>query len=679
MIVPSGNDPTATGVLLFFLMLACDVSDPSTDSSGTETGGPDVKIPYDCPEAPAAPALSTTSWSQGEMPPAGGIWAFAGAEDGSLIYAGSHLAGMWSSTDRGTTWQPSNIMITHTIADLAVSPVNAEVVYRSSGGILQRSKDAGQNWTDLGVGILEPGNTEAAYAIAVAPWNENRVYAVVDTGLLYGSQDGGDNFEVLSDLPVSFGLGGPEGKPTNANRWRILAEPQEGGRLVFSDGSGLYTSDDGGTTWTGRAMSAFIPNSLVRQPGAVDHLHIAASDAVWESKDGGTTWLMANIAAGIQEAVWSPDGSTLVMASPDTLFRSTDGGNSFTSQPFEYAQVGALWLSDNEHLLMSWDNGVVATSDFGVTWTESSEGLVDTDQAVLATHPACDNIVLSGTTCQGGVFRSTDWSGTWVHADHYLHYVMAIHFSPFNYDEVWVVSDERLVRSRDGGVTFELVYNKYHFHGFGLNPDVEGSMLLGSVGEGEFSDSAMRVYRSDDAGVSWVDSSDGLPESTASAQTFAFWPGDADTVLLGTYKGGGYAHDRGNGIGLYVSSDGGLSWDKSSLGAVDIAWLATTQNAVVAATENGVWRTADAGATWTQGIGPSGTILSVDFKQDLGVAMSRSGDVWKSTDGGVTWSTLGDKLNTSGMGYLAQIAMSADLTTAYATVEFGGVVRIALQ
>lgn len=686
MIAPRGADPTAMERTVIFFMLACDANDPATDTSVTETGaetgsetGEVTEIPFDCPEAPAPPTLSTTSWSQGELPPAGGIWTFAGAEDGSLIYAGSHVAGMWSSTDRGASWDWVNVMVTHTFADLAVSPDDAQIVYRSSGGILQRTTDAGRTWVDLGVGKLEPGNNEAAYALAVAPWDANVVYAVVDTGLVYVSEDAGDTFEVRGDLPVSFGLGGPEGKPANPNRWRILADAAADGRLVFSDGNGIYTSDDGGTTWDGRAMSPFIPTSLVRQPGAPDHLLVASTDTVWESKDGGINWLSVNVGTGIQEAVWSPDGSTLVLASADTLYRSTDGGVTFTSQPFDYPQVGALWMFDNENLLMSWDSGMVATADFGATWTESSDGLDDTDEGVLAAHPTCDNIVLTGTICRGGVFSSDSWGDTWAHVDEYLHYVMAIHYSPFNAAEVWVVSDERLVRSRDSGATFELVYSKYHFHGFGMNPKKPGVLFLGSVADGEMADTSMRVYRSDNDGVSWVDSSAGLPQSSASAHTFAFWPGDASTVFLGSYKGGGFIHDSGTGIGVYISSDGGLSWSESSLAANDIAWLATSTSAVVAATEDGIWRTTDAGQSWTQGQGPSGIMLSVDFNGDLGVALSRTGDAWRSDDGGATWAALGGKLPTSGVGYLAQIAISADNTTAFATVEDEGVFRIALQ
>lgn len=646
--------------------------------AGTDSGGETSTVPYECPAAPTAPELSASSWTQDQLPPAGGIWTIVGSSDGSMLYAGSHVAGMWSSTNGGASWTASNVMVTHTYADLVISPDDSRTVYRSSGGILERSTDAGVSWTVMGLGRVNGSDNEAVYALAVAPWRANRLYAVVDDGTVYVSDDSGVSFEARGTLPVSLGLGGPAGKPANPDRWRILAPAEDGGRLVFADATGVYTSDDDGESWTGRAMSTFVSSSLVRQPGGPDHLMIGASDGAWESSDGGSSWLRSTVPAPIVEAAWSPDGSRLALAAAEKVYTSTDGGKSFSATNFDYPEIGALYYVDSERLIASWDSGLIATSDSGQTWTDASQGVDDPNMGVLAAHPACDNIVFTASICRGGVFGSSDWGGSWTHADEYLHYVMAVHFSPFNLDEIWVVSDERLVRSRDGGQTFDLVHSEFHFHGFALDPRSPGTMLLGSVGSGEASDTSLHVYKSEDDGESWHDSSTGLPTSRASAHSIAYWPGDSSVVLLGTYQGEDYTHNSGEGDGLFVSTDHGASWAESTLAARDIAWLATTEDSVVAATEDGLWRTKDKGSSWEKLSGPTGQMLSVDFRAGIGVALGKTGDTWRSDDQGETWSTLGGQVSASGIGWLAQIVVSADGTTAWATVDDKGVFRIAL-
>jgi photosystem II stability/assembly factor-like uncharacterized protein len=398
-----------------------------------------------------------------------------------------------------------------------------------------------------------------------------------------------------------------------------------------------------------------------------------------ESFDEGTTWTTRDLGDNLKLGAWAEDGSWLAFASDDALWVSTDDAKTFVSTPFSWPETEALTILDSHRLVMSWDNGTVISDDRGATWSRASDGLIDPGMAVVVPHPVCGNRVFAASRCSGGMYFSEDWGSQWTHVDHYFHYVMGIHYDPKNVDTMWAVSDDSLLLSEDGGETWRDAYVKHHFHGFVIDPDDSNVLLLGTVGSGEWADTAMHVLRSTDHGATWTDSSSGIPTSNASAHTMVHWPGAADIVLLGTYKGGDASHTSGEGIGLFRSTDRGLSWTSVSLPVHNIAWLEPLSTGVMAATENGLYRSDDQGITWTSvGGGPTGIMLSVTFHGPLGLALAQSGRVWRTDDEGLSWTEMDQDLPANPTTWLAEVAIAADGLSAWATVFDHGVYRIGL-
>ncbi len=141
-------------------------------------------------------------------------------------YGPQRERGIFRTTDAGRTWQQVLFVDENTGAsDIAIDPNNSRVLFagawtleihtwgRSSGGPgsgLYVSRDAGGTWQKLtGHGL--PAGPVGKTAVAIAPSNSNRIYALIETadgvsfdgkpaerGELWRSDDGGENWKVVS-------------------------------------------------------------------------------------------------------------------------------------------------------------------------------------------------------------------------------------------------------------------------------------------------------------------------------------------------------------------------------------------------------------------------------------------------------------------------------------------------
>ena len=119
--------------------------------------------------------------------------------------------------------------------------------------------------------------------------------------------------------------------------------------------------------------------------------------------------------------------------------------------------------------------------------------------------------------------------------------------------------------------------------------------------------------------------------------------------------------------GVYVTSDGGLTWRKTLYvgprsGVADLAWDPRDERVVFAAIwqlrrvpwsfdsggpRDGIWRSADGGQTWRRLIGrglPAGlmgriglAVAPSDPRRVYALIQSRAGVLWRSDDSGLTW------------------------------------------
>ncbi|MBK7336993.1 MAG: HYR domain-containing protein [Saprospirales bacterium] len=151
------------------------------------------------------------------------------------------------------------------------------------------------------------------------------------------------------------------------------------------------------------------------------------------------------------------------------------------------------------------------------------------------------------------------------------------------------------------------------------------------------------LWKAVNQGGTWVPLTDHLPSIGVSG--IVVHPQNPNLIYILTGDGDGadtYC------IGVLRSLDGGLNWEETGLAfAVDqtrrgykLVMSPDNPNVLMAATNSGIYRTADAGATWTQEV--FGSFVDIEFKpgDPSTVYAHTSNGFYRSTDNGQSWNTI---------------------------------------
>jgi Chitobiase/beta-hexosaminidase C-terminal domain len=521
--------------------------------------------------------------------------------DGSIVYFGSRLNGLWKSADFGATWNP-----------LSSFPVTGPTTGAAGDGVgvifidfVKSSGTSGNPTPRIYVGVSDTG-TEAT-----------PVYS------LYTSSDAGATWSAVPGQPTGFypthGVFGPDGNlyvsygndvgpngmsggqvwkfnPTG-NVWTnitpalgnqggygaVAVDAQNPGTVMVStlDNWGphddLYRTTNGGATWTALRANATDDPSIspwigILQPtplgwwmGALaidpfnsNHVLYGTGATIWESTNAGqaaTNWSVGGL--GIEETavtqlISPPSGVHLVSGTGDicgfvhtTLTQSPPAGMMVNPQ---FSTTSGLDFAQNNPAIMArvgFNNNVAQmggyTTNGGTNWTPFSSRPAGTNTGAGSIAVSADGATFVWASNDAPTAYTKNNGTTWT-ASTGAPAQQAVVADRFNASKFYIASGSTLYVSTDGGATFTATSTLPASGTLSAAPTFEGDLWL-ATGSG--------LYRSADSGKTFLQIS-----GVQQAKSVGFGMPAAGVTYPALYLFG----QIGSTLTFYRSIDGGATW-----------------------------------------------------------------------------------------------------------------------
>jgi len=606
-------------------------------------------------------------------PPESGLAAIpnAGAEGtGTPMTATSAAHTQASRMDRALKSDPTRYMDEH-----GYRPSGFASAHPGSGKTRNAKVEGNAAWSPLG-----PSGGDVA-DVAVSTVDPNIVLAGVapDGGLdgaLYRSSNGGNTW---SEVPALAGTAVYD------------IEFAAAGNAYIATLDGVRESSDGGLTWIPRNLGIGVNDQVLDialDPSNPSILWAGIADAsgaqtvnVMRSTDSGATWTNRTPPLGqslsCQAIAVDPGDSNTVIAvfagfaGGGQVWVTTNSGGSWTNRsaglpnyPLHAVVYDGTRLLVGGGLLFGGENlGLYKSANLGATWTalhdNSWPNLVVYDVAVDPNQPQTILVATDGT----GVHRTTDGGASWQIGIGGTAALpgRSIRFRPGNSTDLFLGTNSLAVfRSTDGGDTFASSsrgissLDLFSIHANPLDPDELAIAFQGKNNGG--------VYSSTDGGGTWLLES--APPTRYSAVRFA-----QDGTLYAMSSGpttvateGLYRRET-NGSWTPLGPDQGPNFES------DLATMRFSVNnpalILLGGSDFGapgfggtIWRTTDAGQTWTkvQKLGDGQPVIDIEIVEDgldqVVIAAhddfgNNQASVLRSTDSGGSWSPAGSGLPTT--------------------------------
>ena len=390
-----------------------------------------------------------------------------------------------------------------------------------------------------------------------------------------------------------------------------------------SSGGSIQRTTDGAVTWT-QVAGFSLPLFGLEQADATTLYAVGQALQLLKSTDGGATWeqkAVAGVPGGDFGSIRCSDADNclLAMRQGNRIVKTTDGGDTFTAAapPAESAFAVEL-ASATRGLAVGNFGSAVISDDGGDTWRVVGGRLTD-DFTVL--EGATDRIAYAGGRA-GALARTTDAGQTWANVSPPTSLGIRAVAAP-TASRLFVLADDGTVqRSDNGGASYRLLNTGTPVGARDLvATDANHVVVIGARG----------IRRSIDGG------------ETFSAVSDRDLRG-AGLLMADTAGSGIVAAGR---LRLLFSPNGGLTWrplrrpTKSRIH--DISFV-STQTGYLVDVSFRLWKTTNAGRTWTELVSTGRPMTQVDFADARNgyvvvprVGLEARGFVLRTSDGGASW------------------------------------------
>jgi len=328
--------------------------------------------------------------------------------DPFTYYMGTTGGGLWKTTDAGQRWAniSDGYFQTGSVGAIAVAPSNPNILYcgmgehaprgvmTSYGDGVYKSIDAGKTWTKIG---LEA--TQHISRIRIHPTDPDIVYVGAQGALhgpnkergIYKTIDGGKTWKQMLFVNELTGCSELSMDPSTpetlyAAMWHHQRVPHK--VISGGEGSGLYKSMDGGTSW--QKIHKGLPEEKGKMAIAVSGANsdkvyaLIESDSdkdkggLFVSNDAGKSWNMVSGDNRLVQRAWyyievfpdpSDENTVYVMSAP--ALRSIDGGKSWERLSGTHGDFHDLWINpdNSKNMVIANDGGAAISFNYGESWS----------------------------------------------------------------------------------------------------------------------------------------------------------------------------------------------------------------------------------------------------------------------------------------------------------------------
>jgi photosystem II stability/assembly factor-like uncharacterized protein len=617
--------------------------------------------------------------------------------DPRLMLLGCDMSGSYRSTDGGKSWELIHYrQLSNTTAVRPIwHPTNSSIAFAASGrrGPLKMTTDWGKTWNVL------PRGPAVVTAIGVDP-SQPDLMVVGGGGELWRSIDGGKTW-----------------KWGRRYRGQVVgihfdqASPPRDRTCFAATDRGILRSDDRGESWreidgglaAGKILS-FAGGSTRQNNTCVLYCSIETREVngrieggIYRSEDRGGTWSQA-MGPGIDLQAQAEDGDVRRPAqyefvlttdvdpsrvytsrgSDGKVFRSDDRGATWRQILFQSMKRPGFNVGPN-YLIDERGGGGDVISGIGIN-------PADPDLVIVADWMDCYITRDGGKTWEAAHTRSADEPGRrgkgmrWVHTGLVVTTVWNYYLDPFEPKRHYIAyTDIGYARSTDAGKTWYWRAGKplrNTTYELAFDPEIPGTIWAAFadlhdipndnviVGRHYFPGASGGVGISADFGVTWKDTSKGLPAK----------PMTSVVVDPRSRRGSRTLYASAFEAGVFKSADGGRTWSKASsgLGAPGVnvracriilhadgtlfcVVTALRKNRQFVADGPGLYRSVDGGESW-EWINRSRPLLwpkdyDVDPRDSGTIYLGASdagpgneeGGLYKTSDGGRTWDRIARK------------------------------------
>ena len=535
--------------------------------------------------------------------------------DTSTIFVGTPDGGAWKSTNGGNSWIPLTDHIPSLgVSDIAIDPNNPNIIYLATGD----AKDAGMYGNPYSYGILKTTNggvtwskTGLSLDITQGVTIPRIVISPVNSSVLLAGVFGGNNRGIQKSTD-----GGVTWKQKDGGSiYDIVYNPADP-TLIYASGYGNFRrSTNGGETWTavtstlpaypGKNVSRTAIGVTPADPNIVYVLYINHTInqiyGLYRSTDKGLNFQeVLDTSQALPFGMYgeynlilavSPTDANTVFIGEQILGKSTDGGKHFedAGADIHYDNHAFVFPTKNSsRYYCGNDGGIFRTTDDGGTWDDLSGGLQISQLYRIGSAFERPDLLYTGAQDNGIMFMDRN---IW---DHFASGAdggeCLVDYSNENI-VYWEWQTGYLYRSTDAGQTYK-----------GIAPSSNGHWITPYIihpKKPQTIYAAYRnVYRTDDRGDHWKTISPALAGND-NLKSLAIAPSNDSVIYAGTY------------IKLFRTTDAGSTWVDITAGSPTGDTAALTYIAVSPSNPKKVWLTftgftdhqhvyvsSDAGATW---------------------------------------------------------------------------------